>query len=207
MLYILPDDNAECVASLLTIPHCPRSTWVKEAADTLLAKTSLREPSVQPDFSHKGDGHYLSKTLDNFRRNTTNFLHIRRHFAFSLPLPDRMNSPSSFIQQRLILNWPWVTKHATSHSISLIKSTSYYSTSTKKLHLIHNLLKYLSYCRWILAIVYYDNFSLCNPRAEDIDNSVGLLKCADMVPIKPALNYSLLVLLHLFVQTFCCLIL
>lgn len=47
-----------------------------EAAETLLAEISLSEPAVQPDFSLKGDGHYLNKTLDICRKNTTNFLHI-----------------------------------------------------------------------------------------------------------------------------------
>lgn len=74
-----------CVTFLLTILHCNSSMGVKEAADTLLAEISLRETAVQPDFSHKGDGHYLSKTLDACRRNTTNVLHIRRHFASLFP--------------------------------------------------------------------------------------------------------------------------
>lgn len=86
-----------------------RSKGVKEAADTLLAKISLREPAVQPDFSLKGAGHYLSKTLDTYRRNTTNFLHTRRKFACSLlsfaPLLDNVNSPSSFIQKPLLLSY------------------------------------------------------------------------------------------------------
>lgn len=59
------------------------------------------------------------------------------------------------------------------------------------------------HCICTLAVAYQDHLSLCNPWAKDIDNSTGLLKCADMVSIKPALNYSLLVLLHLFIQTFC----
>lgn len=81
---------------------------MKEAADTLLAKISLREPAVQPDLFLKGAGHYLSKTLDTYRRNTTNFLLIRRKFACSLlssaRLVDSVNSPSSFMRQPLLLN-------------------------------------------------------------------------------------------------------